>query len=65
MECYLRELRASRDAASVEQTLCELERAARSSENLMPRILAACEAHVTLGEISDCLKGVFGEYRDA
>jgi methylmalonyl-CoA mutase N-terminal domain/subunit len=30
----------------------------------MPRILAACEAHATLGEISDCLKKVFGEYRD-
>jgi methylmalonyl-CoA mutase N-terminal domain/subunit len=61
----LRELRASRSAASVEQSLCDLERAARGSENLMPRILAACEAHVTLGEISDCLKKVFGEYRDA
>ncbi len=61
----LRELRASRSAASAEQSLCDLERAARGSENLMPRILAACEAHVTLGEISDCLKKVFGEYRDA
>jgi methylmalonyl-CoA mutase, N-terminal domain len=60
----LRELRASRSAAAVEQRLCDLERAARGPENLMPRILAACEAHVTLGEISDCLKKVFGEYRD-
>jgi methylmalonyl-CoA mutase N-terminal domain/subunit len=61
----LRELRASRSAASVEQKLCDLERAARGLENLMPRIIAACEANVTLGEISDCLKKVFGEYRDA
>ena len=30
----------------------------------MPRILAACEALATLGEISDCLKKVFGEYHD-
>jgi len=60
----LRELRASRSAASVEQSLCDLERAARGSENLMPRILAACEALVTLGEISDCLKKVFGEYSE-
>jgi methylmalonyl-CoA mutase, N-terminal domain len=60
----LRELRASRSAASVEQSLCDLERAARGSENLMPRILSACEALVTLGEISDCLKKVFGEYHE-
>jgi methylmalonyl-CoA mutase N-terminal domain/subunit len=60
----LRELRASRSAAAVEHCLADLEQAARSSENLMPRILAACEAHVTLGEISDCLKRVFGEYRE-
>jgi methylmalonyl-CoA mutase N-terminal domain/subunit len=30
----------------------------------MPGILAACEANVTLGEISDCLKKVFGEYHE-
>ncbi|HEY1758653.1 MAG TPA: methylmalonyl-CoA mutase family protein [Bryobacteraceae bacterium] len=61
----LREVRATRSAASVDERLCDLERAARGSENLMPRIVAACEANVTLGEISDCLKKVFGEYHDA
>ena len=61
----LRELRASRGAKEVEQALCELDRAARGSENLMPRIIAACEALATLGEISDCLRKVFGEYREA
>ncbi len=30
----------------------------------MPRIVAACEALATLGEISDCLRKVFGEYRE-
>jgi methylmalonyl-CoA mutase N-terminal domain/subunit len=60
----LREMRATRNIAAVDQAVCGLERAARGSENLMPRILAACEAHVTLGEISDCLKRVFGEYHD-
>jgi methylmalonyl-CoA mutase, N-terminal domain len=60
----LRDLRASRNIAAVEQALCDLERAARGSDNLMPRILAACEALATLGEISDCLKKVFGEYHD-
>ena len=61
----VRELRASRSGTQAEQKLCDLERAARGNENLMPRIMAACEAMVTLGEISDCLRKVFGEYREA
>ena len=61
----LRELRASRSAETVEKSLCELERAAQGSENLMPKILAACETLATLGEISDRLRKVFGEYREA
>jgi methylmalonyl-CoA mutase N-terminal domain/subunit len=61
----LREVRASRDAAAVEARLAELEQAARGSDNLMPRILSACEAFATVGEISDRLRRVFGEYRAA
>jgi methylmalonyl-CoA mutase N-terminal domain/subunit len=61
----LREVRASRDAAIVEARLAELEQAARGSDNLMPRILSACEAFATVGEISDRLRRVFGEYRAA
>ncbi len=57
------EVRASRDAAAVVRTLDELEAAARGPENVMPRILAACEAHCTVGEISDRLRAVWGEYR--
>ena len=60
----LRDLRASRDASAVEQRLYELEQAARGSDNLMPRILAACEAHATVGEISTRLREVFGEYHE-
>jgi methylmalonyl-CoA mutase N-terminal domain/subunit len=61
----LRALRASRDAAAVDLALHELEQAARSTDNLMPRILAAAEAYATVGEMSDRLKAVFGEYRGA
>ena len=61
----LRELRASRDTAVFEERLRALEQAARSSENLMPHILACAEAHVTVGEISDRLRTVFGEYRES
>jgi len=60
----LRELRASRDARTVETRLCALEAAARSSDNLMPHILACAEAYGTVGEISDRLRAVFGEYQE-
>ncbi|HWZ30628.1 MAG TPA: methylmalonyl-CoA mutase family protein [Bryobacteraceae bacterium] len=60
----LRELRASRTASVVEERLKALELAARGSDNLMPRILAACEAYATVGEISDRLRTVFGEYKE-
>ena len=61
----LRDLRSSRAPDRVERSLCQLEQAARGSENLLPRIFAACEALATLGEISDTLRKVFGEYREA
>jgi methylmalonyl-CoA mutase N-terminal domain/subunit len=61
----LRELRASRPSAPVEERLAALERAARGSDNLMPLVLAACEAYATVGEISGRLRQVFGEYGGA
>jgi methylmalonyl-CoA mutase N-terminal domain/subunit len=59
----VRALRASRGAERVESALAELEAAGRGSDNLMPRIIAACEARATVGEISDRLRRVFGEYK--
>ncbi len=59
----LRELRASRSAGVVADRLKALEAAARSTDNLMPRILSCSEALVTVGEISDRLRTVFGEYK--
>lgn len=58
----LRELRATRPP--VDQKLDALEQAARGSENLMPKILDACEGYATVGEISNRLRKVFGEYRE-
>jgi methylmalonyl-CoA mutase, N-terminal domain len=60
----LRQLRAGRDAVAVEQRLSELERAARDGSNVMPPILEAAAAYATVGEISDRLRTVFGEYRE-
>ena len=58
----LRKLRARRDAARADSTLGALERSARASENLMPRILDCVRAYCTLGEISNRLRSVFGVY---
>ncbi len=58
----LEALRARRDSARVAQALDAVERAARGDGNLMPKILEAVEAHATLGEISDRLRGVFGTW---
>jgi len=61
----LRALRARRDHDAWQASLQQIEAAARSGENLMPRILAAVEANATVGEISDTMRKVFGEYKEA
>jgi methylmalonyl-CoA mutase N-terminal domain/subunit len=59
----IRALKAKRDGARVAAALAALEKAARGEDNLMPPILEAVRAYATLGEISDVLRKVFGEYR--
>ena len=61
----LRALRARRDAGPWQAALKAVEDAARSGTNLMPPILVAVEAYATVGEISDVLRKVFGEYKEA
>ena len=61
----LRAVRVSRPAERVTRSLNDLERAARGSDNLMPHILEACKSLATIGEISNRLRSVFGEYREA
>ena len=61
----LRALRARRDARAAARAIAEVERRAGSQENLMPAILDAVEAYATVGEISDAMRGVFGEYRES
>jgi methylmalonyl-CoA mutase N-terminal domain/subunit len=56
-------VRGSRDAAAADASLADLESAARGTENLLPRIRACVEAEVTLGEIADRLRAVWGEHR--
>jgi len=61
----LQALRARRDDAAVAAALASIEEAARGDANLMPRILDAVECDVTLGEISDRLREVFGVYHES
>lgn len=58
-------LRAKRDAAKTEAALLELERRAKTAQNLLPAILHAVESYATVGEISDTLRRVYGEYRES
>ena len=58
-------LRARRDAQRAKAAVAEVESRARSGENLMPAIAAAGEAYATVGEISDALRRVFGEYQES
>jgi len=55
-------LKAERDSNAVAHALQNLQQAAKGKQNLMPYILTAVECYATLGEISDTLRVVFGEY---
>jgi methylmalonyl-CoA mutase N-terminal domain/subunit len=61
----LQALRAKRDSLKTKTALAELDRRARDTENLLPAILAAVEAYATVGEISDTLRHVYGEYQES
>jgi methylmalonyl-CoA mutase N-terminal domain/subunit len=61
----LQALRVKRDSAHTRSALAELQRRAGTTENLLPAILAAVEAYATVGEISDALRRLFGEYQES
>jgi methylmalonyl-CoA mutase N-terminal domain/subunit len=56
-------IRAERSQGEAERTLDRVEAVARDGGNLMPAIVEAVRAYATLGEISDAIRRVFGEYR--
>ena len=60
----VRALRAGRDPARWRAALDQVSTAAREEVNLVPPILAAVEAHATVGEIADALRDVFGQHRE-
>ncbi|MBV8207271.1 MAG: methylmalonyl-CoA mutase, partial [Acidobacteria bacterium] len=61
----VRALRARRDSSRWGGAIAGVEEAARSGENLLPHIIHAVECLCTVGEISDALRRVFGEYRES
>jgi len=61
----VRALRARRDGSKTKAAIVELERRASTKENLLPAILGAVESYATVGEISDALRHVFGEYQES
>ena len=59
----VRALRQRRDGGKANAAIDRVEEAARADDNLVPVILEAVEAYATVGEISDALRKVFGEYQ--
>jgi methylmalonyl-CoA mutase, N-terminal domain len=59
----LADLRSERDAGKVQELLGQLEKAARSQENLMPLFIESVENDITLGEICGVLRSIWGEYQ--
>jgi methylmalonyl-CoA mutase N-terminal domain/subunit len=60
----LKALRAKRDQAMWKAAIQQVEDCARGNANLMPAIVEAVDANATVGEISDAMRRVYGEYRE-
>ena len=58
-------VREKRDKQKAISSLNRLKEAATGSENLLPLILDCVENYVTVGEISGCLRQIWGEYHEA
>jgi len=61
----VRRMRAGREASRTQAALDAIESTARTDANLMPAILEAVRSYATVGEISDALRRVFGEYQQS
>jgi methylmalonyl-CoA mutase N-terminal domain/subunit len=59
----VKKVKADRDQAAVDAALSDIEAAARGTQNLLVPMKDALRSMATLGEVSDVLRGVFGEFR--
>jgi methylmalonyl-CoA mutase, N-terminal domain len=60
----LARVKKERNNTKVKETLAVLKKAAQGTDNVVPPILEAVKVYATLGEISDTLREVFGEYKE-
>lgn len=60
----LKKFKKLRSESVIQNHLEKISNAAAQKANLMPLFIEAVEAHVTLGEISDCLRKVFGKHKE-
>ncbi len=60
----LKRLKRERDNQKVNEVLSRVRDVASGDENVMPVLIEAVKAYATIGEISDALRDVFGEYRE-
>lgn len=60
----LQRVRETRDHKAHQKALVRLQDTAQQGENLMPAIIESVRAYASVGEITDLLRGVFGEYKD-
>jgi methylmalonyl-CoA mutase, N-terminal domain len=61
----LQELRRDRDASKAQAALDALAKAAAGTENTMPLFIECAESSVTLGEMCDLLRGIWGEQKES
>ncbi len=61
---FLTKIKNERDNLAVELNLKNLKKAASESDNLIPYIIEAVKVYASVGEISDALREVFGEYKE-
>jgi methylmalonyl-CoA mutase, N-terminal domain len=57
-------LRQERESQLVSEALNRLRRDAKANRNIIPAAVKAAKAYATLGEMTGCLRNVFGEYTD-
>ncbi len=60
----LKSIKLKRDNNQLNKSLEELKNAAKSGDALMPMIIQSVKAYATIGEITDAMKEVFGEYKE-
>ena len=59
---FVKKIKAERDAGKVEQTLAHLSEVAKGDGNTFEAIYECCNAYVSVGEMCDVLRDVWGEW---